>query len=188
MVQLIQPSVMRIIISNSPFMWALNIALSYYVHQISGSWFNTKMSSYQYRKSHCGDKTAVRSSYLHNGISYTGKMTPFYWISPQIHYQCGSAELQIHIGWNFWFMHVFQWCFHVVNHGISTWWNKYKQMSQTQPNKSIQMYKIYVYPNGLVTTVRQAEDRNLFPWKTIKLNIITNCTIRMLACDKHIWE
>ena len=38
------------------------------------------MSSYRYRKSHCGDKTVVRSSYLHNGISYTGKMTSFYWI------------------------------------------------------------------------------------------------------------
>ena len=35
-----------------------------------GPWFNIKMSSYQYRKSHCGDKTVVRSSYLHNGISY----------------------------------------------------------------------------------------------------------------------
>ena len=31
-------------------------------------WFNIKMSSYQNRKSHCGDKTVVRSSYLHNGI------------------------------------------------------------------------------------------------------------------------
>ena len=39
-----------------------------------------KMSSYQYRKFHCGDKTVVRSSYLHNGISYTGKMTSLYWI------------------------------------------------------------------------------------------------------------
>ena len=29
------------------------------------------MSSFPYRKSHCGDKTVVRSSYLHNGISYT---------------------------------------------------------------------------------------------------------------------
>ena len=29
-----------------------------------------KMSSYQFRKSHCGDKTVVRSSHLHNGISY----------------------------------------------------------------------------------------------------------------------
>ena len=43
-----------------------------------GCWFNIKMSSYQYRKSHCGDKTVVRSSYLHNGISYTGKMTSLY--------------------------------------------------------------------------------------------------------------
>ena len=42
-----------------------------------GPRFNTKMSSYQYRKSHCGDKTVVRSSYLHSGISYTGKMTSY---------------------------------------------------------------------------------------------------------------
>ena len=41
------------------------------------------MSSYQYRKSHCGDKTVVRSSYLHNGISYTGKMSSLYWIGAQ---------------------------------------------------------------------------------------------------------
>ena len=46
----------------------------------TGPWFNIKMSSYQYRKSHCGDKTVVRSSYLHNGISYTGKMVSLYWI------------------------------------------------------------------------------------------------------------
>ena len=37
------------------------------------------MSSYQYKKSHCGDKTILRPSYLHNGISYTGKMTSSYW-------------------------------------------------------------------------------------------------------------
>ena len=47
-----------------------------------GPWFNIKMSSYQYRKSHCGDKTVVRSSYLHNGISYTGKMASLYWFCP----------------------------------------------------------------------------------------------------------
>ena len=46
--------------------------------------FNIKMSSYQYRESHCGDKTVVRSSYLHNGISNTGKMTYLYWISPLV--------------------------------------------------------------------------------------------------------
>ena len=77
------------------------------------SWFNIKMTSYQYsliarfmgptwahlgptgprwapcwphelcylcRKSHCGDKTVVRSSYLHNGISYICKMSSLYWI------------------------------------------------------------------------------------------------------------
>ena len=48
----------------------------------SGSWFNIKMTSYQYRKSHCGDKTVARSSCLHNGISYTGKMSSLYWTSP----------------------------------------------------------------------------------------------------------
>ena len=52
--------------------------------QEPGPWFNIKMSSYQYRKSHCGDKTVVRSSYLHNGISYTGKMSSLYWFSPQV--------------------------------------------------------------------------------------------------------
>ena len=46
----------------------------------SGPWFNIKMSSYQYRKSHCGDKTIFRPSYLHNGTSYTGKMISLYWI------------------------------------------------------------------------------------------------------------
>ena len=48
--------------------------------QTLGGWINIKMSSYQYRKSHCGDKTILRPSYLHNGISYTDKMTSLYWI------------------------------------------------------------------------------------------------------------
>ena len=48
--------------------------------QVPGGWFNIKMTSYQYRKSHCGDKTILRPSYLQNGISYTGKMTSLYWI------------------------------------------------------------------------------------------------------------
>ena len=42
------------------------------------------MSSYQYRKSHCGDKTILRLSYLHNGISYTGKTTYLYWIRAMV--------------------------------------------------------------------------------------------------------
>ena len=53
------------------------------VIQEPGPRFNIKMSSYQYRKSHCGDKTVVRSSYLYNGSSYTGKTTSLYWIRAQ---------------------------------------------------------------------------------------------------------
>ena len=45
-----------------------------------GPRFNIKISSYQYRKSHCGGKTVVRSSYLHNRMSCTGKMASSYWI------------------------------------------------------------------------------------------------------------
>ena len=45
-----------------------------------GPRFNMKMTSYQYRKSHCGDKTILRTSYLHNGIFYIGKMMSLYWI------------------------------------------------------------------------------------------------------------
>ena len=48
----------------------------------SGPRFNIMMSSYQYRKSHCGDKTVVRSSYLHNRIFYTDKISFLYWIQP----------------------------------------------------------------------------------------------------------
>ena len=55
------------------------IFLSWYPTGEPGPWFNIKMSSYQYRKSHCGDKTVITLSYLHNGISYTGK-TSLYWI------------------------------------------------------------------------------------------------------------
>ena len=57
-----------------------NTSGKYAIFSQSGPWFNIKMSSYQYRKSHCGDKTVVRSSYLHNGISYAGKMSSLYWI------------------------------------------------------------------------------------------------------------
>ena len=45
-----------------------------------GGWFNIKMTSYQYRKSHCGDKKILRPSYLHNGIS-------LYWIRAQVSVQ-----------------------------------------------------------------------------------------------------
>ena len=47
----------------------------------TGPWFNIEMSSYQYRLSHCGDKT-VRSSYSHTGIYSTFKTSFLYWIGP----------------------------------------------------------------------------------------------------------
>ena len=54
------------------------------VKEQPGPRFNRKMLSYQYRKSHCGDETVVRPSYLHNGIFfYTGKTTSLYWIRAQ---------------------------------------------------------------------------------------------------------
>ena len=53
-------------------------------HEFPAGWFNKKMPSYQYRKSHCGDKTILRQSYLHNGISYTGKTASLYWIRAQV--------------------------------------------------------------------------------------------------------
>ena len=54
------------------------VVLCFVVVLLSGPRFNIKMTSYQHRKSHCGDKTILRPSYLHNGISYTGKTTSLY--------------------------------------------------------------------------------------------------------------
>ena len=66
------------------------------------------MSSYQYRKSHCGGKMAIRSSFLHNGNFYTGKMTSIYPINSQDGFQkhmgathklCKHTELFITYLW-----------------------------------------------------------------------------------------
>ena len=40
------------------------------------------MLSFQYRNAQCRDKTVLRSSYLHHGISCISKMTSLYWIGP----------------------------------------------------------------------------------------------------------
>ena len=63
---------------------------------LPGPRFNIKMSSYQYRKSHCGHNTVVRSSYLHNGLSYTGKMTSLYWIGVLLYYPDFLVEMEMH--------------------------------------------------------------------------------------------
>ena len=59
----------------------------------SGPWFDIKMSSDQYRKYHYGDKTILWPSYLHNGISYTGKITSLYWIKAQVTRPLGEAAM-----------------------------------------------------------------------------------------------
>ena len=86
--------------------------------------FNIKMPSYHYREPHCGDKTILRPSYLHNRISYTGKMASLYWISavvvrkvvicgfgwpfhylPAIYCSCGNGVTQwskSHVKWMDW--------------------------------------------------------------------------------------
>ena len=69
--------------------------VNYVFWAISGPWFNDSMSSYQYRKSHCGDKTILRSSHLHNGISYSGKTTYLYWIGAQTS-MLGSRHLGVY--------------------------------------------------------------------------------------------
>ena len=68
--------------------WPLNM-MTYHIFPFPqvlqpGPWFNIKMSFYQYRKYHCGDKMILRPSYLHNGITYTDKMTSLYWIRTQV--------------------------------------------------------------------------------------------------------
>ena len=69
---------------------------SSYNWQQTGAWFNIKMLSYQHWKSHCGDKTILRPSYLHNGISYTGKMTSLYWIWAQVIYHQPPPQVHLH--------------------------------------------------------------------------------------------
>ena len=107
----------------------------------TGPQFNIKTTSYQYRKSHCGDKTILRPSYLHNGISYTGKMTSLYWIRTQViiritavSWHCNNllcirilctaikyGALENQIRWMFWISHL---NYAIIFHGISTWFDR----------------------------------------------------------------
>ena len=80
--------------------------LMFMIRLWAGPWFNTKMSPYQYMKSHCEDKTIVRSSHLHNGISYAGKMASLYWKTPpwcRLHekFKCSSNPLMSRFRWIF---------------------------------------------------------------------------------------
>ena len=50
---------------------------------LPGDCFNIKTLSYQHMNFHCRDKTISRSSYLYNGISYTGKTIYLCWLRAQ---------------------------------------------------------------------------------------------------------
>ena len=65
---------MTIPLQCNPTLKLKEVKMTMETNKPAGPWFNIKMSSYQYRKYHCGDKTVVRSSYLHNGISYSTKV------------------------------------------------------------------------------------------------------------------
>ena len=73
-----------------------------------GPRFNIKMPHYQYRKSHCGDKTILRPSHLHNGICYTGKTASLYWIGAQgircRNIDLGSAPIVSNASWDIFFV------------------------------------------------------------------------------------
>ena len=60
------------------------------------------MTSFQYRKSHCGDKTNLRPSYLHNGISYTGKIVgnPIVKIRRSYDLLISTMEIPILVRWH----------------------------------------------------------------------------------------
>ena len=63
-------------------------SVSYWLCLRSGPWFNIKMSSYQYRKSHCGDKTILRPSYVHNilvGWCLYIESGPWFWHHNRLH-------------------------------------------------------------------------------------------------------
>ena len=65
-------------------------------HIEAWGWFNIKMPSSQYQKSHFGDKMMFLSSYLHNGISHCDKKTSSYWIKALVNKQ-GIATNRWHM-------------------------------------------------------------------------------------------
>ena len=51
---------------------------------IDQAWSDINMASNLYRKSHCGGNAILWPSNVHNGISYTGKTTSWYWIKVMV--------------------------------------------------------------------------------------------------------
>ena len=101
--------------------------------------------SYQYGKSHCGDKTILRPSYLYNGISYTCKMS-LYWTRALVAICTGySCPTQQHI------IQQRYWCAIGTHHNTMVTWNKNTlffskhcvfatQVIQYRPLKAVTIY------------------------------------------------
>ena len=123
-----------------------------------GPWFNIKMSSYQYRKYHCGDKTVVRSSYIHSGISYTGKMTSLYWI---------RALITV-----FWVLPMFEFYQHLRDtrtiigspHGSVWlwWWESARFILSVGYPSDYQLYLMVLKPNEIGCTEQKHKLGELF--------------------------
>ena len=66
-------------------------------------WFNIKMSSHPYSKSHRENKKILLPSYLHNDISFAGIMTSLYWIRAQTVFLKFSCCYKIILRFKCWF-------------------------------------------------------------------------------------
>ena len=66
-------------------------------HCVWTSWLiKYKMPSYQFKNSHCGDKTILRLSYFHNVIFYTGRTISFIGSGPLFGWLCIFSKYQKH--------------------------------------------------------------------------------------------
>ena len=111
----------------------IKIKLCFYMVQSTRPRFNMKMTSYQYRKSHCGDKTTLRPSYLYNGISYTGKITSLYWNRALISLKESTARADL------WYYITPQFYYHIAYTIIS---NSWRCLLRLRVIKWIQHWKI----------------------------------------------
>ena len=93
-----------------------NCTFSYsWCQSLHRPWFNIKVASYQYRKSHCGDNIMT---YLLNRISYTGKVTSLYWVRALEYCYIFSSPFSSGYGLS-------QWDKTLVSNASSHWWSPY---------------------------------------------------------------
>ena len=141
-----------------------------------GPWFNIKISSYQYRKSYCGDKTVVRSSYLHNGISYTGKMTSLYWIRALVsiwHQDICSNQAYVDRSTNlrrtFTYWHIMG---RMLRHLRDTWW-----WFQRKGNSRL-ISCLYAPSSDYIPQIRQGANTKVNSW----ILTFSLCLLLLFAC------